>query len=131
MAGAPCPIEIMRQVVERMHIPELTIIYGQTESSPGITMSRADDPLELRVATVGPRFRIQRCKIVDPETGERVPVGEQGELCTRGYLVMKGYDADPAATAAAVDRRRLAAYRAIWRCCVRMDISASEGAPRT
>ncbi|SPE38407.1 putative acyl-CoA synthetase YngI [Candidatus Sulfopaludibacter sp. SbA3] len=103
MAGAPCPIEIMKQVVERMHIPELTIIYGQTESSPGITMSRANDPLELRVTTVGTVLPNTEVQIIDPETRARVPIGQQGELCTRGYLVMKGYDADPAATAEAVD----------------------------
>ena len=103
MAGAPCPIEIMKQVVERMHIPELTIIYGQTEASPGITMSRAGDPLELRVTTVGTVLPNTEVQIVNPQTRERVPVGEQGELCARGYLVMKGYDQDPAATSEAVD----------------------------
>ena len=103
MAGAPCPIEIMKQVVERMHIPEMTIIYGQTESSPGITMSSADDPLDLRVTTVGKALPNTEVQIVNRETRQRVAIGEQGELCTRGYLVMKGYDADPAATAEAVD----------------------------
>jgi len=103
MAGAPCPIEIMKQVVGRMHIPELTIIYGQTEASPGITMSHAHDPLELRVKTVGTVLPNTEVQIVDPETGARVPVGQQGELCARGYLVMKGYDADPVSTAEAVD----------------------------
>ncbi len=103
MAGAPCPIEIMKQVVERMHIPELTIIYGQTESSPGITMSSANDPLELRVTTVGKVLPNTEVQIVDPETRARVPLGQPGELCTRGYLVMKGYDADPVSTAEAVD----------------------------
>jgi fatty-acyl-CoA synthase len=103
MAGAPCPIEIMKQVVGRMHIPELTIIYGQTEASPGITMSHAHDPLELRVKTVGTVLPNTEVQIVDPETGARVPIDQQGELCARGYLVMKGYDADPVATAEAVD----------------------------
>ncbi|HWC98280.1 MAG TPA: AMP-binding protein [Candidatus Sulfopaludibacter sp.] len=103
MAGAPCPIEIMKQVVERMHIPELTIIYGQTEASPGITMSHAHDALELRVKTVGTALPNTEVQIVHPETGARLPLGEQGELCARGYLVMKGYDADPASTAQAVD----------------------------
>jgi fatty-acyl-CoA synthase len=103
MAGAPCPIELMKKVVDRMHCHEITIIYGQTESSPGITMSSADDPLEIRVTTVGKALPNTEVKIVDPETRETLPVGEQGELCTRGYLVMKGYDADPAATADVID----------------------------
>jgi len=103
MAGAPCPIEVMRQVVERMHVPEITIVYGQTESSPGITMSRADDPLELRVTTVGTALPNTEIQIVDPKTHQRLPIGQQGELCTRGYLVMKGYDADPKATAKTID----------------------------
>ncbi len=103
MAGSPCPIEVMRRVVERMHIPEITIVYGQTESSPGITMSRADDPLELRVTTVGTALPNTEIQIVDPITQLRQPLGQQGELCTRGYLVMKGYDADPEATAKVID----------------------------
>jgi fatty-acyl-CoA synthase len=103
MAGSPCPIEIMRQVVERMHIPELTIVYGQTESSPGLTMSEADAPLEIRVTTVGRALPNTEIKIAHPETGECMPMGEQGELCARGYMVMKGYDADPVSTAKVVD----------------------------
>jgi len=103
MAGSPCPIEVMRRVVDQMHCREMTIIYGQTESSPAITMSRVDDPLELRVTTVGCALPNTEVKIVSPQTGETLPLGEMGELCTRGYLVMKGYDEDPEATAAAVD----------------------------
>jgi len=103
MAGAPCPIEVMRTVAERMHCHEMTIAYGQTESSPVITMSRVDDPVELRVTTVGAALANTEVQIVDPESGERVPIGQQGELCTRGYLVMRGYDDDPDATAAVVD----------------------------
>jgi fatty-acyl-CoA synthase len=103
MAGAPCPIETMRHVVERMHIPELTIIYGQTETSPGLTMSAVDDPLEIRVTTVGKALPNTEIQIVHPETGARLPVGEMGELCARGYMVMKGYDEDPAATAETID----------------------------
>jgi len=103
MAGAPCPIEIMRRVVERMHCREITIVYGQTESSPGITMSRADDPLELRVTTVGTAMPNTEIQIIEPTTNRRLPIGEQGELCTRGYLVMKGYDGEPEATAKAID----------------------------
>jgi fatty-acyl-CoA synthase len=103
MAGSPCPIEIMRRVVDQMHCPELTIVYGQTESSPGITQSRVDDSLELRVTTVGCALPNTEVKVIDPKTGETVPVGVQGELCTRGYLVMKGYDDDPEGTRQAVD----------------------------
>jgi len=103
MAGAPCPIEVMRTVAGRMHCGEMTIAYGQTESSPVITMSRVDDPMELRVTTVGAALANTEVRIVDPESGECVPIGQQGELCTRGYLVMKGYDEDPEATAAIVD----------------------------
>jgi len=103
MAGSPCPIEVMRRVVHEMHCGEMTIIYGQTESSPAITMSRVDDPLELRVTTVGCALPNTEVKIVSTDTGETLPMGQTGELCTRGYLVMKGYDEDPEATAAAVD----------------------------
>ncbi len=104
MAGAPCPIEVMKQVVGRMHCAEMTIAYGQTESSPVITGSKNDDPLDLRVSTVGCALPCTEVKIVDPATGVTVEAGEQGELCTRGYLVMSGgYDGEPEATARAVD----------------------------
>jgi fatty-acyl-CoA synthase len=103
MSGAPCPIELMKRAAERMHIERMTIPYGQTESSPVITMARIDDPLELRTMTIGAPLANTEVQIVDPETRRRVPIGEQGELCTRGYLVMKGYDADPEATAEAID----------------------------
>ncbi len=103
MAGSPCPIELMKRVVNEMHCPELTICYGQTESSPVITMSAPDDSVETRVATVGRALPNTEVKIADPASGQTLPVGEQGELCTRGYLVMKGYDGDPKATAATVD----------------------------
>jgi fatty-acyl-CoA synthase len=102
MAGAPCPIEIMKRVVNDMHCPQMTIMYGQTESSPVITMASVDDTLERRVATVGAACDETEVQIVSPD-GKTVPVGEQGELCTRGYLVMKGYDQEPEATARAVD----------------------------
>jgi len=102
MAGAPCPIEVMRRVVTDMHCPQMSIVYGQTESSPVITGSGVDAPLEIRVATVGAPYPNTEVKIVDPE-GSTVPLGEQGELCTRGYLVMRGYDGEPEATARAVD----------------------------
>jgi fatty-acyl-CoA synthase len=103
MAGAPCPIETMRRVVERMHVPELTIVYGQTETSPGLTMSGAEDALELRVTTVGKALPNTEIQLVDQTTGKTARLGEQGELCARGYMVMKGYDEDPEATAAVID----------------------------
>ena len=104
MAGSPCPISVMRDVVEKMHMTEITIVYGQTESSPGCTMSSTDDPLEVRVSTVGRAMPEIECKIVDPETGEEMPVGETGEFVARGYNIMKGYYKMPKATAAAIDK---------------------------
>ncbi|MBI3664793.1 MAG: AMP-binding protein [Acidobacteria bacterium] len=103
MAGAPCPIEVMKRVVDQMHCREMTIAYGQTETSPGITMSHVDDSLELRVSTVGCPLANTEVKIVSLSTGETVPVRQQGELCTRGYHVMKGYDQEPEATRRAID----------------------------
>ena len=103
MAGSPCPVELMKRVVRQMHCSEMTIAYGQTESSPAITQSTCDDPLEVRTATVGQAMPCTEVKVIDPETGETVDVGVQGELLTRGYLVMKGYDKDPENTARAVD----------------------------
>jgi fatty-acyl-CoA synthase len=103
MGGAPCPIEIMKRVMTEMHCPEIMVIYGQTESSPVITMSRRDDSMEHRVCTIGCATPNAEVKIISHLTGETVPVGEQGELCTRGYLVMKGYDEDPEATRKAID----------------------------
>lgn len=104
MAGAPCPIEVMKQVVNVMGASEICITYGQTEASPGITMTRVDDPLELRVSTVGKALPNVEVMIINPETGEAVPPGVQGELCTRGYHVMKGYYNMPEATASAIDK---------------------------
>ncbi|WP_347490943.1 AMP-binding protein [Desulfoscipio sp. XC116] len=103
MAGAPCPIEVMKSVVNKMGASEICITYGQTEASPGITNTRTTDPIELRVSTVGRALPNVEVKIVNPETGEEVPHGVQGELCTRGYHVMKGYYNMPEATAQAVD----------------------------
>ena len=103
MAGAPCPIELMKRVVAEMHCSEMTIGYGQTEASPVVTQTATDDPLEVRVSTVGRALPCTEVKIVHPENRQTLPAGEQGELCTRGYLVMKGYDNDPDATARAVD----------------------------
>ncbi|MFB3828360.1 MAG: AMP-binding protein [Bryobacteraceae bacterium] len=103
MAGAPCPIEVMKRVVSEMHCRELTVAYGQTESSPVITMSRVDDPLEIRVSTVGAALPNTEVRIADPKDGRTLALGEQGELCTRGFLVMKGYDEDEEATRKAID----------------------------
>ena len=102
MAGAPCPVEIMKRVATDMQCKGMTVGYGQTESSPVITLSAAHDSLERRVGTVGQACANTEVKIVSA-SGETVPVGEQGELCTRGYLVMKGYDQELEATRRAID----------------------------
>ena len=104
MAGAPCPIELMKRVVNEMHCPEMTIAYGQTESSPVITQSSTDDDIDVRVSSVGKVMPCTEAKVVDRSTGETLAAGQQGELCTRGYLVMKGYDGDPEATANTIDQ---------------------------
>ncbi|MDP7478219.1 MAG: AMP-binding protein, partial [Vicinamibacterales bacterium] len=106
MAGSPCPVEVMKQVRERMHIPEITICYGMTETSPVSTQTRVDDPVEKRVATVGPVHPHVEVSIVDPESGRLMARGESGELCTRGYSVMLGYWDDETTTTAAIDRGR-------------------------
>jgi len=106
MAGAPCPMDVMRQVIGRMHVPQVTICYGMTETSPVSFQSETDDPIELRVSTVGRVLPHLECKIVDPDTGVIVPRGTPGELCTRGYAVMLGYWNDDAATADAIDAAR-------------------------
>ena len=103
MAGSVCPIEVMKRVVKDMYLTEITSVYGQTESSPGITQSRTDDPIELRVATVGRVLPGAEVKIVDIETGASLPPGKQGELCARGYMVMKGYYKMPEETAKVID----------------------------
>lgn len=103
MAGSPCPIEVMKKVINDMGVSEITIAYGQTESSPVITQTRADDDIEKRVSTVGKPHAEVEVKIVDPVTGEQVPVGVPGELCTRGYHVMKGYYKNEEATRNAID----------------------------
>jgi len=103
MAGSPCPIEVMKRVIKEMHCSEITIAYGQTESSPVITQTRTNDPIELRVSSVGRALPNVEVKIVNPACGSELPRGEQGELCTRGYLVMEGYYNMPEATAQAID----------------------------
>ncbi len=103
MAGAPCPVELMKRVVSEMHCPNMTIGYGQTETSPSITTTVPGDDFEKRVATIGKPMAATEVKIAGLD-GRTVEVGQQGELCTRGYLVMKGYDGDREATDAAIDR---------------------------
>ncbi|MCO6436758.1 MAG: AMP-binding protein [Phycisphaerae bacterium] len=105
MAGAPCPIELMRRVVDRMHMREVLIAYGQTEASPVTTLTRPDDPIERRVSTVGRVMPHQELKIVDPMTGATAQRGRQGEICFRGYNVMAGYDNNPKATDETIDRQ--------------------------
>mgnify|MGYP000270947553 FL=1 len=103
MAGSPCPVKVMRDVMEKMNMSQICITYGQTEASPGCTMSRVDDPIEVRVNTVGRPLPGVECKIVDPRTGEELPDGVDGEFVARGYNIMKGYYKMPEATAVAID----------------------------
>lgn len=106
MAGSPCPVEVMRRVREEMHMDEVTIAYGMTETSPVSTQTRVDDPIELRVSTVGRVHPHVEVKVVDPVSGRTLPRGEAGELLTRGYSVMLGYWKNPEATHEAIDAAR-------------------------
>jgi fatty-acyl-CoA synthase len=106
MAGSPCPVEVMKRVVAEMHMTEVAICYGMTETSPVSTMTRRDDGLARRTETVGRVMPHLESKVVDPATGLVVPRGEPGELCTRGYSVMLGYWSQPDATAEAIDAAR-------------------------
>lgn len=103
MAGSPCPTEVMKRVVEQMHLSEITIAYGMTETSPVSCQSSTETPLEKRVSTVGQVQPHLTVKIVNPETGQTLPVGQRGEFCTRGYSVMHGYWGDEAKTREAID----------------------------
>jgi fatty-acyl-CoA synthase len=103
MAGSPCPVEVMKRVIERMHMSEVGICYGMTETSPVSTQTATDDPLEKRVGSVGRVGPHLEVKVADPETSDTVARGETGELCTRGYSVMTGYWEDPERTAEAID----------------------------
>ncbi len=103
MAGSPCPISVMQDVIKKMHMDEITIVYGQTEASPGCTMSSTDDSIDVRVGTVGRALPEIECKIINPETGEDCPDNVTGEFVARGYNIMKGYYKMPKATAAAID----------------------------
>jgi fatty-acyl-CoA synthase len=106
MAGSPCPVEVMKQVIDRMGMTEVSICYGMTETSPVSTQTRVDDSVERRVSTVGRVGPHLESKVVDPETGLTLPRGEPGELCTRGYSVMLGYWEQPDKTAEAIDAAR-------------------------
>jgi fatty-acyl-CoA synthase len=99
MSGAPCPVELMNRVLGEMHCRELVIAYGQTETSPVVTMSDADDTIEVRVKTVGRAMPQTEIRIASLENGETLPIGQQGEVCVRGYALMKGYDGDAESTA--------------------------------
>jgi fatty-acyl-CoA synthase len=103
MAGAPCPPALMKRVMEDMHCREILIGYGQTEASPLTHLTERDDDMERRTETVGRNLPHQEAKIIDPADGRTVPLGEVGEICFRGYHVMKGYYGDPEATAEAID----------------------------
>ena len=103
MAGSPCPVEVMKRVVSQMHMAEVAICYGMTETSPVSTMTRVDDDLDRRTSTVGQVMPHVEVKIIDPAGGLELPRGVSGELCTRGYSVMLGYWADPEKTAEAID----------------------------
>lgn len=104
MAGSPCPIETMREVMTKMHMREVTIAYGLTESSPVMTQTRTEDPIEVKVGTVGRELPGIEVKVAHPDTGEEMPVGQQGEMCCRGYNIMRGYYKNPEATAAIIDK---------------------------
>jgi len=106
MAGSPCPVEVMKRVVSEMHMSEVTICYGMTETSPVSAQTTADDDMERRVATVGKAHPYVEVKIIDPDTGLVLPRGEPGEMCTRGYSVMLGYWDEPEKTAEAIDTSR-------------------------
>ncbi len=103
MAGSPCPVQVMRKVIDQMHMTEITICYGLTEASPVMTQTLPEDDLHRRTETVGRRMPHIEIEIIDPETGGELPPGQQGEVCCRGYNVMKGYYNMPEATAAAID----------------------------
>ena len=103
MAGSLCPIELMRSVSEKMFMT-ITSVYGLTETSPGMTQTRIEDSFEQRCTTVGRDYPFVEVKVLDPETGEECPVGVQGEMCCRGFNVMKGYYKNPQATAEVIDK---------------------------
>ena len=104
MAGSGVPVELMKTVIDKMHMPEITSVYGLTESSPGMTQSHWNDSVEVKATTVGDAFEGIDVKVLDPETGKECPVGVQGEMCCKGWNVMKGYYKMPEATAETIDK---------------------------
>ena len=130
MAGSPCPIEVMRRCIDEMHMSEVTIAYGMTETSPVSFQTSHDDPLERRVGTVGRIHPHVEVKIVNAE-GRIVPPGTPGELCTRGYSVMLGYWGDAERTRGGDRSRAAGCIRAISRRSTRTAIATSSGASRT
>lgn len=104
MAGSTCPVEVMKAAADRMNMRDITSVYGQTESSPGITQSTVNDPLEIRVSTVGRAYPNVEAKIIDPKSGKDLPPNSVGEIVTRGYHIMKGYYKMPEATAQVIDK---------------------------
>ena len=111
MAGSTCPEQVMRNVIDRMHMSGVAIAYGMTETSPMSTQTLPTDSLTRRVTTVGRVVPHTEVQVIDPETGAQVERGTPGELCTRGYCVMAGYWDNPEKTAEAIDARRLDAHR--------------------
>src|SRR6202030_3692056 len=101
--GAPCPAEVMKRVMRQMHLAEITIACGMTETSPVCNMTEVDDPIEVRVGSVGKVMPHQEQKIIDPQSGRILPRGEQGELCYRGHQVMRGYYNDREDTRQTID----------------------------
>ncbi len=104
MAGSPCPVRVMQQVMQQMFMSEVTIVYGLTETSPGMTQTRVEDDIRRKTETVGRAMPFVEVRVVDPETNQPLPVGQTGEVCCRGYNVMKGYYKNPEATAKAIDQ---------------------------
>lgn len=104
MAGSPCPVKVMREVIDKMNMTEICIVYGLTEASPGCTMSKTTDSVEVRVSTVGGPLYGVECKVINPETGEELPENADGEFVARGYNIMKGYYKMPNATRLAIDK---------------------------
>ena len=103
MAAAGCPVELMKTVMDKMNMKEITSVYGLTETSPGMTQSRWDQSAEVRATTVGYELPDIEVKVLNPETNEECAIGEQGEMCCRGYNIMKGYYKMPEATAEIID----------------------------
>ena len=129
MAGAPCPIETLKQVMDKMYCRDIISVYGLTESSPGMTATRVTDPPEIRATTVGRSLPFVEVKVLDPETNQECPVGVQGEMCCKGYNIMKGYYKNPEATAAIIDENGFL-HSETWASWTNRGISASRDGSR-